>query len=261
MLRIRRLRSSIKNILFGAAKIMRRTYCLVVAHVRRTNISGNHVPCWGHIHQVKERGFTLIELLVVIAVIAILASLLLPALAGAKVRAHIIACMNNERQLGLASQLFSDENDSELPQSSHIGQSWIGTLIPYGGGEKIYRCPKDPHATRTYSYAVNDFLLIGMVPGKNFHRIEAISSPTDTMFMTETHHKHTGDHFHFADPDPVEGGYDPAKFSAGVDVRRHNLRANYLFLDWHVETRSWLTVKPQLQAIGSRFVNPAGHHP
>ena len=60
-------------------------------------------------------GFTLIDLLVVIAIIAILAALLLPALAGAKKKAQGIACLSNMKQLQLAAILYGNGNDDYLP--------------------------------------------------------------------------------------------------------------------------------------------------
>ena len=61
-----------------------------------------------------QSGFTLIELLVVIGIIAVLAALLLPALAGAKERARRIQCINNLRQIGVATIAYGNDNNGNI---------------------------------------------------------------------------------------------------------------------------------------------------
>jgi prepilin-type N-terminal cleavage/methylation domain-containing protein/prepilin-type processing-associated H-X9-DG protein len=64
---------------------------------------------------LRKAGFTLIELLVVVAVIAILASMILPAIAKAKQKAHQTGCLSNLKQIGLAIHMYADDNEDTLP--------------------------------------------------------------------------------------------------------------------------------------------------
>src|SRR5437879_9241324 len=66
-----------------------------------------------------KRAFTLIELLVVIGIIAILASLILPALSRSKRHSKVTVCLNNLHQIGIAMELFLQDNGGHYPDPFH----------------------------------------------------------------------------------------------------------------------------------------------
>jgi prepilin-type N-terminal cleavage/methylation domain-containing protein len=126
----------------------------------------------------RPPAFTLIELLVVIAMIAILAALLLPALAGAKERSRRVSCMNSMRQFSLAIQMYGGDNRDYVPSGAPNPPSWpdddhlpvisnamSNSIVRYTSAQEVFHCPsfgdwfieeqsKRPYAERQYGYVI-----------------------------------------------------------------------------------------------------------
>lgn len=79
----------------------------------------------------NPRGFTLIELLVVIAIIALLMSILMPALQRVREQARAVACLSNLKQWGLIFSMYTDEHDGRFQRGLDSGHHWIVVLRPY----------------------------------------------------------------------------------------------------------------------------------
>ena len=116
---------------------------------------------------LRKKGFTLIELLVVIAIIAVLMGILMPALQRVKKQGYAVVCRNNFKSIGLAAQMYADDNRYLVPRGliQADDEAWFQLFMPYlaqkpttAGDYRtvdIYRCKSYPNKQQTVCYVIN----------------------------------------------------------------------------------------------------------
>ncbi len=147
------------------------------------------------IFSAPQNAFTLIELLVVLSIIAILASLLLPALSGAHERGRAADCASNLRQVNLAIRFYAEDNSDSLPilptpnpYPNGVGafykqlvKSYLGLTGPASPRETVFICPSDyviaaqaGHAFTSYTFNGYEVSPGAMprITGQKFSRIK-----------------------------------------------------------------------------------------
>ena len=135
---------------YGSMRGRRRKRHLLLYLTGEVENSKRNLLCNRHL-----RSFTLLEVLVVIAIIAILASMLMPALQKAREKARQGVCINNLRQIGLTTMLYAQDYNGYLPIALNYDHPNPSRRSPFGlfvlknyvENTGIYNCPSD--TTRT----------------------------------------------------------------------------------------------------------------
>jgi prepilin-type N-terminal cleavage/methylation domain-containing protein/prepilin-type processing-associated H-X9-DG protein len=215
---------------------------------------------------MKKTAFTLIELLVVIAIIAILAAILFPVFAQAREKARQTSCTSNEKQIGTAILLYSQDYDETLPLGSYMDPTntsptpWMHIVDPYVKGGypnraadvssqklSVFACPSfNPSIIGnrpSHSYAVNRLLMPShineAIPVWGWEATKSLASlgtPAQTVLLVEA----AGSRI-FTDGDDVNSkasrpSVDQQCQAVYLLARdRHSAGSNTLFGDGHVK--------------------------
>lgn len=159
-----------------------------------------------------RRGFTLIELLVVIAIIAILAAILFPVFSQAREKARQVSCMNNQRQIVLATQMYTQDYGEMLPTADIF---WSSVKLDH----KVFTCPD-------YNAHVPGYVYNNRVAG---YSLGLLTDPTTYFVTVDGNHAATS---------PVPGSvaltYDSVAYAVTDLDARHNSNVVAAFLDGHV---------------------------
>src|SRR5215471_16958727 len=154
-----------------------------------------------------QRAFTLIELLVVIAIIGTLAALLMPAFSRAKETARGAVCTSNLRQIGIALQLYVQENNNRMPflrDRMTDTNSPVAGLLPtpevalsnHVGNVLVFKCPADRkgiYEGTGSSYGWNSLLNGQDADNLRVLMLDLGSSHTPVMFDKEAFHAARGE--------------------------------------------------------------------
>ncbi|HYE31662.1 MAG TPA: type II secretion system protein [Methylomirabilota bacterium] len=205
----------------------------------------------------SKRGFTLIELLVVVAIVAILASMLLPALAHAKTRARSLKCKSALQDIGRSMHMYLIENDGQFPTAFPELTAWMTKLTK--GRDYRLSTPSAPSWFGGEEYAYNAFgqsflnSFTGLGAKGNLAQVQAamaknlpiqpvkegdIVSPSGMAAIGDWVNYDTNARRYFGSltlERPMPGGPAGNSFEDQLLRKLHAESSNLLFVDGHVQ--------------------------